>query len=47
MALGLIDLLDDDDPHSAAAALHALVALTGRDLPADATTWRLALAMDS
>jgi HEAT repeat protein len=46
VALGLVDLLDDD-PDSAAAALHALVALTGRDLPADATTWRLALAMDS
>lgn len=47
VALGLIDLLDDEDDASAAAALHALVTLTGRDLPADPTTWRLALAMDS
>lgn len=47
VALGLVELLDDADPDSAAAALHALVELTGRDLPADVSTWRLALAMDS
>lgn len=43
---GLVELLDSD-PESAEAALHALVALTGRELPADAMTWRLALAGDS
>lgn len=43
---GLVDLLDSD-PESAQAAWRALVALTGRELPADAMTWRLALARDS
>jgi HEAT repeat protein len=44
---GLVELLDDSDPASAKAAWQALVALTGRELPADAMTWRLALAGDS
>lgn len=44
---GLVELLDDSDPESAKAAWHALVSLTGRELPADAMTWRLALAGDS
>lgn len=43
----LVDLLDDEDPASVQAALRTLTALTGRDLPADAMTWRLALAGDS
>jgi HEAT repeat protein len=46
-AEGLVDMLDDGDPASVQAALRALTALTGRELPADSMTWRLALASDS
>jgi HEAT repeat protein len=47
VAPDLVDLLDDEDPASVQAALRTLTALTGRELPADAMTWRLALAGDS
>lgn len=47
VAPGLVDLLDDDDPASVQAALRTLTALTGRELPADSMTWRLALTGDS
>jgi hypothetical protein len=43
----LVELLDDEDPASVQAAWRTLTALTGRELPADAMTWRLALASDS